>query len=944
MAMQRTGIKKNIGIFKRTWDRSTLLRVFAFGFPLFTVIAVFSILELYPMGDKTMLTVDLYHQYCPFLIELRQKILDGGSLFYSWNSGLGTEYYAAFANYSSSPLNILVLLFTSKAVPVFIAFVTALRAGLASLFMSWFLSENDNGRYDLITVIFSASYALCGWFYTDFWNIMWCDGLVLLPLIALGLRRLMKGGRYALYTISLAVLVISNYYVGYFICIFLCLFAPVYYLTVFEPSDDKSKKDRLCFKTFAVSAVRFSVASVIGGLMASFIAFPTYMILQHSSATGGEFTADYNLTGNLFDFLGRLMMAANPNIRNGMANVSVGVVPALLLPLFFTAGEKSGITKRQKIGYGLLILIMYLSFTNRMLNYIWHGFHFPNQIPYRQSFLMCFLLVFVAYLTIRSLRSFSMESITAVCAGAFIFVVLYEKFGQGNEGYVQIGLSLLFILIQGFVLRSIRLNKSGDPRFYGIVLTCTMLAEMFTTTLVGIATVSKNEGFTNYDFYGKNREIIKSHTEEIEGTEGHMSFERTEVFPNNICDIQSVYDVKGMSIFSSTARESFVKYMRNFGFHNNGINGLRNAGLTRVTATILGVRNLATIEETSTVPAIFEKEWDNGEGVVFYGNPDALSVGFVVSDDILDYEPDFGMNDNFAKTNMWVSSMGVPDDVFVPVYAANVDTENALYSGVLGNTLSYSISDDSKASSITVRIDMAEPGADLYIRFDSSKGGRVTVKRDGDEDFSFETRSYQTICLGKFDGRPVTATIRYGTPPTGTIHMNSYQLSVPAYERMVDILSRSQLDVYYYDDTTLKGKIDVKKEGFLLFTIPYTEGFTLYVDGKETELESVQDALCGVHIGEGEHDIVLEYYPASFRSSVIMSAGAFIAFILILIISHMEKKRNAPPAIEEVSVDDGMMVPPDVVEDGESTEDGDSTEDETCGANDENDVISEEDN
>ncbi|MBR6879854.1 MAG: YfhO family protein [Clostridiales bacterium] len=883
----------------RIFEGSFLVRVLCFAFPFLTVVTVFSILGIFPVGDRTILTVDLYHQYCPFLYELKQKILDGGSLFYSWNCGLGNEYYAAFANYSASPLNIFVLLFSYKAIPVFIAFITAVRAGLASLFMSFLLSDTDDRRCDLITVVFGSSYALCGWFFTDFWNIMWCDAFVMLPLIVLGLRKLMKEGKYLLYTLSLAVCIASNYYAGYFICIFLVLLAPVLCITMFNVTKDETDPDRLCVRKVLTCAGRFALASLIAGLMAAFIVIPTYLILQHSSATGDEFVKDFNLTGNLFDFMGRLLVAANPNIRDGMANVASGTVPVLMLPLFFMAPKESGITKRHKFGYAFLLIFMYLSFTNRTLNFIWHGFHFPNQIPYRQSFIMCFLIITVAHMTVRILRTIPPSILTAVLTGEFIFLVLFEKFGEGNEGYTQIGLSLLFLLIQGSVLCAVRRGRNRSFSFYEILLMSTMMVEMFFTVLVAMATVRGNEGFTGYEFYGKNREIIKTHTEEIEGTEGHRSFERTEVYPNNICDIQSVYDIKGMSIFSSTARESFVKYMRNFGFHNNGINGLRNAGLTRVTATLLGIRNLATIENTKTVPAIFDLEWSDGE-VLFYGNPDALSVGYIVSDEILDYEPDFGMTDNFAKTNLLVRSMGVDKDVYTPIQTIHDSTENAVYSGVVGNTASYGITDPNSPASITVRINNAPEDADIYIRFDSTKGGNVTIDREGDESITFEIRSYQTICLGKFDGREIKAKVTYQTPPSGSIRLNSYALDKEGYDAMVSRLSRSQLDVSYYNDTTIAGKIDVKEEGFLLLTVPYTEGFTLTVDGKREELVSVQDALCGVHLTKGHHEIVLKYEPQGFGTGMWLTLGGAVSLAGIVTLQAVRRKKDVPEAITPV--------------------------------------------
>ena len=888
---------------KRYEDGSRrLLRILSFAFPFLTVITAFSILQVYPVGDRTILTVDLYHQYAPFLCEFREKVMEGRSFFYSWYSGLGNEYYAAYANYGASPLNIFVIFFTYKAVPVFIALVTAVRAGLASFFMGKFLSAGDKNRFDMLTVIFSASYALCGWFVTDFWNIMWCDAMVLLPLICLGLRKLFLDRKYTLYIVSLGIAIISNYYAGYFLCLFLILFAPVYYLTLFTPSADRYAEHRLCLKSFASCAGRFVLGSLVAGMISAFMVIPTYLILRHSSATGDTFPKDFKLTGDLFDFLGRFMVSANPNIRDGMANVPCGAIVVLLVPLFFTARKETGITLRHKIGYGVLLFIMYMSFTNRALNFIWHGFHFPNQIPYRQSFIMCFLLVNIAFMTIRVLRSLSKRALSASLAGALVFLVLYEKFGEGNESYIQIGLTLIFLIVQGSVLICTRNPKPHGRYFYEYLVAVAVLFELFLSSCISIALVAKNEGFMGYEFYGKNRIELRAHAQEIEGTEGHNTFERTEIYPNNVCDIQSLYGVKGMSIFSSTARESFVKYMRNFGFHNNGINGLRNAGLTRVTATLLGIRNLAAIEKTPSVPMVFPEEY-RGEEVIFYGNPDAFSVGFMVSPDILNYEPNWDNTDVFAKTNAWIQYMGVPGDIYYPAGNTNIETANAEFLGTSGNALRYNLT-GADSSDITMEISDAIIGSEVYIYANCSKGGRVTISRtDSEEDISFEIRSYQTICLGVYDGDPITVKIHYNKPNSGTISVYTYCIDPDVYEEMLSRLGDEQLSVTYYDDTTIKGTINVKEDGLLLMTVPYSEGFTIYVDGQAATAEPVGDALMAVRLGSGTHEIILKYRPAGFSQAVMISLTGVAATIALGFITGRKNRRKDESAIvvDEIS-------------------------------------------
>ncbi len=868
--------------FGDVWTQYAL----AFIFPVLTVLSALIITQCYPFGSHTMLTVDLYHQYGPFLVTLRDKILSSDSLFYSWNDGLGQEYYASFANYAASPLNIFCIFFTPKTMPVFIGLITCIRAGLASVFMLMFLSENDNRRVDNITVVFASSYALCGWFISYFWNIMWCDAVVLLPLVALGLRRLLLEKKIGLYCISLAVLVFSNYYAGFFVCLFLILFAPVYYICLFTPSRDRSVPHRLCPKTFFRSAGLFAGASLLAVGATAILTIPTYSILQHCSATGDKLTVDLTLQNTLFDFLGRFMVAANPNIRDGMANVYCGLVIVLLLPMFFMLPASSGISLRHKIGFGALLGIMYLSFANRTLNFIWHGMHFPNQIPYRESFLMCFVMVFMGFLTIRRIKNLSLGVCMGTVAGCAAFLVLYEKFGDGQESYIQIGLTLVYLFVQGATLHVISEPSGKRSAFFcETLITITMMIEIFTSATISIATVASNEGFASYDFYGKNYAQIYEHTVSVEGSEGHSNFERTELFPNNICNIQAMYNIKGMSIFSSTAREDLVRYMRNFGFHNNNINGLRNAGITRVTATLLGVRNLVAIENTQTVPDLFDQEYNAGE-VTVYGNPDALSVGYMVSDDILDYAPKYEEDlDVFSKTNEWVRSMGVGSDVYTPISMNVGESENMSTSDTSGKCLVYGVVTSSDKCNFTVTVDDAEIGSDVYIYANSSKGGSASVT-NGDSSRNFEIRAYQIISLGRYEGTPITLTVNYSSCPDASLFVYSYELNQDGYKDMVDTLSSQELNVSSYDSTSLNGSIDVTSDGLMLLTVPYSEGWSATVDGQPCSIVPVQDALMGIELTAGHHEISLSYAPKYFKAGLTIT---FISIALIAAVIFMEK-------------------------------------------------------
>ena len=79
----------------------------AFLLPFVIIWGMYIFYEIHPFGDKQILVTDLWHQYFPFFREEHSKLHGGGSLLYSWNTGLGTNFLSIMSYYAASPLNLL---------------------------------------------------------------------------------------------------------------------------------------------------------------------------------------------------------------------------------------------------------------------------------------------------------------------------------------------------------------------------------------------------------------------------------------------------------------------------------------------------------------------------------------------------------------------------------------------------------------------------------------------------------------------------------------------------------------------------------------------------------------------------------------------------------------------------------------------------------------------
>ena len=178
--------------------------------------------QFHPFGNLSVLYSDMYHQYYPFFVEMRESILNGDGLLWNWSVGLGLDFLGLFAYYLASPLNWLSILVPESMLLGYFSMLLPLKLGFAGLFFALFLKKIFT-RDDWSIALFSAFYATCAWALGYQWNIMWVDTFALLPLVMLGMVSLLEKRKFLLYTLALFSAVIINYYVGFFVCIFVFL-------------------------------------------------------------------------------------------------------------------------------------------------------------------------------------------------------------------------------------------------------------------------------------------------------------------------------------------------------------------------------------------------------------------------------------------------------------------------------------------------------------------------------------------------------------------------------------------------------------------------------------------------------------------------------------------------------------------------------------------------
>ncbi len=914
------------------------------------MLVVYFCYDLAPFGDTTILRMDLYHQYGPLFAELSEKVKNLDSLLYSWKSGGGGGFLGNFFNYLSSPTLIIMLIFGHDNMPEAIAAMIFVKAVLASFTFSYFLTKKHH-NYSPLTSAFGVLYACSGFFIAYYWNVMWIDALYLLPLVVLGIEKIINDGKMKLYIASLALTLFSSYYMGYMVCIFSVLYFIYYYFSNYDFADTyygslgkrpKGLKELIGYTVnqlrnsrFFDSGIRFAFASVGGALLVGFALVPVYFALKNCSATSGTWPAEFKTYFSIFDFLANHLAYLDPTIRSSgedvLPNVYCGVLTVMLVPLYIFSNK---IKLKEKVLSVSLLGILFASFYTNYLNYIWHGFHFPNDLPYRFSYIYSFVLLMLAFKALLNIKEYTSRQIIGVGVVTVAFVILVQEIGSKNFSETGVWISLAFIGVYCLALAILKNDKYPAIAAAALIL-CSCCAEYTVANTNNYSMDQPKQSFVgDYDDFCKVKEKI----DKYEGNDDY----RMELTSLRARMDPCWYYYNGMSTFSSMAYEKVANMQSNLGMHSNYINSYTYNRQTPVYNAFFALDYIVKNDysEVQMNPMLY-KEVANAGKYTAYENLYTLPIAFKVNEEILQWSHD-NSNPFEVQSGLFGGATGI-NNVFTDMEMTSVS----------GNGMNCT------------DLEYAEDGYYPYTITDSTSPSvsfELTVKKTGNAYIYFEDSAdkVESITITMPDGSIVTQTIDtkpyildlseakegdtfkiyapYSTDAQdGYISLYGVTLNDLSFKKGYKQLKKDSLKVTRFDDTEIEGTINVSESGILYTSINYDTGWSVYIDGEEVKSESlhaISGALLGVDITEGKHTITFKYIPEGLYLGIAVTVVSIILFILICAIIKTGYFKFCPVIYTEEIEDteDGTLEEVDIndlTEDDSPDTEGESTDEET---------------
>ncbi len=880
--------------------------VMAFLATAVTMLAVYLCNGMVPFGDKTILRMDLYHQYGPLFAELYDKIKEGGSLFYSWSSGLGSSFLGNYFNYLSSPVGAIIMFFGHKNIPEAIGAMILIKAALSASTFTFYV-KNSLKRQSYAVVSFGVLYAFCGYMLAYYWNVMWLDAMVLLPVVLLGIERIINNGKPATYITGLALTMFSNYYMSYMLCIFSVIYFIYYFSANYSLSDVVSKKftsekrstvRNLSNNRFIRTGFIFAFASLAAaGLMAA-VLLPVYGVLKSSSATSGTFPSDFESYFSFFDFFANHFANLTTTIRSSgddvLPNVYCGILTIILAPLYFFT---KSISKKEKICTLILLITLYFTFNINIFNYIWHGFHFPNDLPYRQSFIYSFILLIMAYKVFLRLKEFNSRQIGTVGVALVAFVFFVEKITSKNVGTGSVLLTLALAVLYVVVL-TIFLDKryhAASLAFLLLICVCSEVV-MCDSSTVSI-TITKDSYASDYDEFKK----LKNNLDIIEQDE----FYRMELTDLRTRMDPSWYGYNGVSVFSSMASESLSNLQDDLGMMSNRINSYTYNPQTPVYNMMFSLKYIVNNESFNVLNSPYYTPSVSSEGFSAYKNNYYLPIAYCISSNAETWATEEYMN--AWKIDHNSDPFQLQGDYFdLATGAGNpfekLDISYATYSNISpfseslsGTSFSYFKTTPDADGSVILYLTPEKEG-NVYIYFDvtGSNDKSITINS------SIGTKSHNIgqnsiLDLGRYkENESITVTIPFDSN-SGKLSFFAYTINDEILNNGYKILSDNQMITEKHNDTYISGRFTANKDCILYTSIPYDEGWKVIIDGKEVEKEniiSLGNGLIAVKVEKGNHDVEFKFSASYLRAGIIISAFTFAVLILLYFLRKLKSVRN----------------------------------------------------
>ena len=805
---------------------------------------------IYWNSDTSPLLGDGFHQYVIFDVALRNILHGNGSLFYTFTSGLGLNFYALSSYYLGSFLSPLVYFFNLSNMPDAVYLTTLLKFGLIGLSTYFSLNKLFQSIPKTLKLTLSTSYALMSFSVSQLEIKTWLDVFILIPLIITGLQLLITEKKFLLYFTSLSILFIQNYYFGYMTAVFLIF----WYLC--QLSWD--------FKTRKSSFLDFVVTSFLAGMASLILTLPTLFDLQTHGEKLTEVTKFQTESSWYLDIFAKQFIGSFDTTKYGaIPMIFVGLLPFILTILFFTM---KSIKFHVKLIYAIFFTFLIASFYLEALDLFWQGMHTPNMFLHRYAWIFSTLLIYTAAEVLNRLRELKvwnfLVSLFLLVSGFLATIYLKSHYSFLTD--LNILLTLEFLVVYSLLLLAV-IKKFISVNLFAILISLFIMVEISLNASSQMDGIAKEWGFASRSAY--NRDIPAM---EFFSTYIGNQFTRTEKLETQTGNDSMKFNYNGISQFSSVRNRSASSTLDKLGFKSSGTNlNLRYANNSILADSLFGIQyNISEkLIDKYGFKDIYQKD-----NLTLYENQFSLPIAFASQSVYNDVKFNEHTLDN--QTSFLNQLANVDFDYFFPISYEKTENTDDLISVT---------SSSNEDAAIQYQIEVPK-NSQVYLsftnlHFSNDKQKKVDILVNGEKKTFTTDNVFSFFNLG-YTKEKKTFNINVSFPGNSQVSFESptfYRLDTQTLTEAIQKIKEQPVTV-----STSKNKVfaryDVQQDTSIFFTIPYDKGWSAYQDGKKVEIKQAQTGFMKVDVPKGKGTITLSFIPNGFITGAICSFTSLLLF------------------------------------------------------------------
>jgi uncharacterized membrane protein YfhO len=857
--------------------------------------------KIAPFGDRSVLCMDLWGQY--FSMYVNNKGASFSEMFHSWNGAFGFNNFAQGAYYTNS-----IFLFTFRFLP-YSQLVKALdifclmKVVLSSLTFLGMLRYRTKSNSPVF-IGGAVCYGFCAYMMAFMSQFMWTDSLILAPLVVIGLDRLILEKKPLMYAVMLALTVISSFYIGFAICIFSVLYFIVNALAQLRTEKTEDGRKKLTgTKELVSSTLRFGIYSLIAGAISACITLPVALCISNTLAADAASPTKLEWYGNFTGVLQYALPGQEFFQEYKGFNIYCGILIFLLVPIYFV---NKAIRPAERILNGCLMFFLTASMNCNVLNYLWHGCHFPNQLPGRWSFLFS---LYAVMLSCHGIAKHEGLTLTRTIIGTIIGTELlyYTTKGLGKTQPFNIPAwawtvfiaAAIMIMARSTLLLMLKNRKSQAAgkfsRFSAELCACVLAAFMMFDMSKNLLTVSDyegNRGFQTSPEKGYSAEIVKQVNTGSRIKSGSDEFYRVIANSGFTFNPSMMGGYHGMSYYSSTMNGNVFKLLE---FLGNRVYGDKVSTVYTVSSpvqnSLFGVKYFIDYYnnlENKLPGTVSNITATNEAGANIRTNPTSLPIAYAVSDKVLDYKVTDQIRAITAQNDLINSICGEDVSPFVRLNADSVEpiTVTMTEDPDLNSQFYYKNSGEDEAV-ILYRYTAPKTGAYYYEHNFRAGGFHITAPG---VDRQIDAYEGKFAFAGYFnEGDSILFDYRAEGVGVGCHGFDLFFFDEDKWYNTYAKLRSDGLDVTSASGTKIKGEIELPEDSLVMATVAQDGGWKVYCDGKKLSSETAASVFPCFRVPAGKHKIELRYHVPGLLPGALISLAGIAALVALTVMERRKK-------------------------------------------------------